>query len=135
MWDHVGMSRNKTGLEKAINEIRELRLEFWNDVKVPGSAEGVNLELEKALRLVDFLELGELMTIDALYREESCGGHFREESQTEDGETLRHDDKFMYVAAYEYKGFENNTCEFEFHKEPLNFENIEVKSRNYKTAK
>ncbi|GAB4311170.1 MAG: fumarate reductase/succinate dehydrogenase flavoprotein subunit [Bacteroidales bacterium] len=132
MWDYVGMSRNKEGLEKAISEIRALREEFWKEVNVPGSLNGVNVELEKATRVADFLELGELMAIDALHREESCGGHFREEHQTEEGEALRHDDKFMYVAAWEYKGPD---AQPELHKEPLNYEYIEVKTRNYKEAK
>ena len=128
MWHDVGMSRNKTGLERAIAEIKALKTEFWNDVKVPGKAEGINDELEKALRLVDFLELGVLVATDALHREESCGGHFREESQTEEGEALRHDEQFMYVTAYEHK----ETFDYVLHKEPLSFENIEVKTRNYK---
>jgi succinate dehydrogenase / fumarate reductase flavoprotein subunit len=127
MWNDVGMSRNKTGLERAITEIKALKTEFWNDVKVPGTEKGVNNELEKALRLADFLELGILTATDALHREESCGGHFREESQTEDGEALRHDDQFMYVAAYECKG-----TDYVLHKEALAFEDIEVKRRNYK---
>jgi succinate dehydrogenase / fumarate reductase flavoprotein subunit len=126
MWNEVGMSRNKAGLEKAITEIKVLKAEFWNGVKITGNADGVNPELEKALRLVDFFELGELMATDALHREESCGGHFREESQTENGEALRHDDKFIYVAAYEYK---ETDCVL--HKEPLSFEDIEVKTRDY----
>jgi succinate dehydrogenase / fumarate reductase flavoprotein subunit len=133
MWNNVGMSRNKVGLESAIAEIEALKTAFWNDVKVSGTAKGVNLELEKALRLVDYLELGTLTAIDALHREESCGGHFREESQTEDGEALRHDDRFMYVAAYEHKKSQN--VDYVLHKEPLSFENIEVKTRNYKTSK
>jgi len=127
MWNKVGMSRNKAGLESAIADIRALKTEFWNDVKVGGSAEGVNPELEKALRLVDYLELGELITTDALHREESCGGHFREESQTEEGEAKRQDDKFMYVAAYQYKG-----ADYVLHKEMLTFEDIEVKTRDYR---
>jgi len=132
MWDHVGMARNKEGLEKAIKEIRELRDDFWKDVKVPGSMEGVNVELEKATRVADFLELGELMAMDALKREESCGGHFREEFQTEEGEAVRNDQDYMYVSAWEYKGPDK---EPELHKEPLNYEYIEVKTRNYKEAK
>ena len=126
MWNEVGMSRNKIGLEQAITGIKALKSEFWNNVKVVGDAEGVNPELEKALRLVDYLELGELMAVDALHREESCGGHFREESQTEDGEAIRNDEKFMYVAAYEYK---ETDCVL--HKEELTFEDVEVKVRNY----
>ena len=134
MWHDVGMSRNKTGLEKAIAEIKALKTEFWNDVKVSGKAEGINDELEKALRLVDFLELGVLVATDALHREESCGGHFREESQTEEGEALRHDEQFMYVAAYEHKDGQNGQDGQDnvLHKEYLPFENIEVETRNYK---
>jgi len=129
MWDNVGMGRNAKDLEKAIKEIRELREEFWKDVKIPGSLEGVNTELEKAVRVADFLEMGELMAIDALHREESCGGHFREEFQTPEGEALRNDKDFTYAAAWEYKG----TAMPELHKEELNFEYIEVKTRNYKS--
>ena len=129
MWDYVGMSRNREGLEKAINEIKALREEFWKNVRIPGSADTLNPELEKAGRVADFLELGELMAIDALHREESCGGHFREEYQTEEGEALRRDDQFMYVAAWEYKGEDQKP---ELHKEPLKYEYIEVKTRSYK---
>ncbi|MCL2042238.1 MAG: fumarate reductase/succinate dehydrogenase flavoprotein subunit [Bacteroidales bacterium] len=126
MWNEVGMSRNKAGLERAVADINALKTEFWNSVKVGGKAAGVNTELEKALRVADFLELGELMAIDALHREESCGGHFREESQTKEGEALRQDDAFMYVAAYECKG-----DDYVLHKEELAFEDVEVKVRNY----
>jgi len=129
MWELVGMARNKEGLEKAIVLIRELKSEFWKDLKIPGEKEDLNQELEKANRVADFLEIGELMAIDALHREESCGGHFREEYQTGEGEALRNDKDFTYVAAWEYKG-ENN--EPALHKEPLVFENIEVKQRDYK---
>ncbi len=129
MWDHVGMARNREGLQKAIQEIRELRKEFWDDVKIPGERMDMNPELQKAARLADFLELGELMARDALHREESCGGHFREEYQTEEGEALRNDEVFNYVAAWAYKG---DGAEPELFKEPLVFENIEVKQRNYK---
>ena len=132
MWDKVGMARNKEGLEEAIQQIRALRSEFWKNVKVTGSLKGVNTELEKATRVADFLELGELMAIDALNRNESCGGHFRTEYQTPEGEALRNDAEYMYVAAWEYKGDDNT---FELHKEPLKYENIEVKTRNYKSAK
>jgi succinate dehydrogenase / fumarate reductase flavoprotein subunit len=131
MWDNVGMARNKQGLEKAINEIQELRKEFWENVSVPGDKTGMNVELEKALRVADFLELGELMARDALDRNESCGGHFREEYQTEEGEAMRDDKQFMYVSAWEYKGDDK---EPELHKEPLEYHDIEVKQRNYKTA-
>jgi succinate dehydrogenase / fumarate reductase, flavoprotein subunit len=129
MWDYVGMGRNKEGLEKAIKLIRELRDDFWKNVKVPGSNEMVNPELEKALRVVDYLELGELMAKDALIRDESCGGHFREEYQTPEGEALRDDETFNFVAAWEYKGGNNET---ELHKEPLVYEFTEIKQRNYK---
>ena len=129
MWDHVGMARNKKGLEKAVKEIAELRAEFWKDVKVSGELYELNPELEKAARVADFLELGELMARDALQREESCGGHFREEYQTPEGEALRDDKKFTYVAAWEYKG-ENKAPIM--HKEELKFEEVELKQRNYK---
>jgi len=131
MWDYVGMARNKDGLDKAIKDIQELRKEFWNDVKVPGEKTGMNIELEKALRVADFLELGELMARDALNRNESCGGHFREEYKTEEGEAMRDDQNFTYVAAWEYMGDDK---EAKLNKEPLVYENIEVKQRNYKTA-
>lgn len=131
MWDYVGMARNKEGLEKAIADIKALRKEFWENVSVPGEKTGMNVELEKALRVVDFLELGELMARDALDRNESCGGHFREEYQTEEGEAMRDDKNFMYVSAWEYKGADEEPV---LHKEPLVYENIEVKQRNYKTA-
>ncbi|MFN0290629.1 fumarate reductase/succinate dehydrogenase flavoprotein subunit [Pedobacter helvus] len=128
MWEKCGMARNREGLTQAIKEIQDLRREFWADVKVPGSADEFNPELEKAHRVADFIELGELMCIDALNREESCGGHFREEHQTEEGEAKRDDENFAYVAAWEYKG----VSEFELHKEELNYENIKVAQRNYK---
>lgn len=128
MWDYVGMARNKEGLEKAIEQIRELREEFWKDVKIPGKADELNPELEKAARVADFLELGELMAMDALNREESCGGHFREEYQTEEGEAIRNDKDFTYVASWEYKGEK----EHQLHAEKLNFEVVELKTRNYK---
>ncbi|PKP30875.1 MAG: succinate dehydrogenase flavoprotein subunit [Bacteroidetes bacterium HGW-Bacteroidetes-16] len=131
MWDNVGMARNKAGLEKAIEELKALRKEFWQQVKVPGTNDGLNVELEKALRVADFLELGELLAYDALNRNESSGGHFREEYQTPEGEALRNDKEYMYAAAWEYKGDDQ---EPELHKEPLIYENIEVKQRNYKTA-
>src|SRR5699024_8017347 len=103
MWEYCGMERNEEGLLKAIDLIRSLREEFWRNVKVPGSADTRNQSLEKAGRVADFLELGELMCIDALHRTESCGCHFRSESQTEDGEALRDDDEFAYVAAWEFQ--------------------------------
>ncbi|MFH1160047.1 MAG: fumarate reductase/succinate dehydrogenase flavoprotein subunit [bacterium] len=128
MWEYVGMGRNAEGLKKAIALIRELREDFWKEVKIPGKANEMNIELEKANRVADFLELGELMALDALERNESCGGHFREEFQTEEGECLRDDKDYMYVAAWEYKG----EGEFVLHKEPLVYEEIEVKQRVYK---
>ena len=129
MWNECGMARNKEGLEKAIKDIQALREEFYAEVRIPGSAEGLNPELEKALRVADFLELGELMCHDALDREESAGGHFREEHQTEEGEALRRDDEFAYVSAWEYSG---NPSEPNLHKEELVFENVELKTRSYK---
>ena len=102
MWDYCGMERSEEGLRKAISRIRELKSEFWSDVRVLGTGEGLNQALERAGRVADFLELGELMCIDALHRRESCGGHFRVESQTADGEALRHDDEYAYVAAWEF---------------------------------
>ncbi len=131
MWDHAGMARTKERLEEGIKMIQELRNEFWTNVRVPGSKDGINLELEKALRLADFLELGELLARDALHREESAGGHFREEHQTPEGEAMRNDKDFMYVAAWEYKGDDK---EPKLNKEELKYEEIEVKTRNYKTA-
>lgn len=129
MWNKVGMARNEEGLRSAMKEIAELREEFWKDVRVPGSADSFNQELEKAGRVADFLELGELMALDALTRSESCGGHFREESQTEEGEAVRHDDKFAFVSAWEYTG---TISDSKLHKESLTFENIELKTRSYK---
>jgi len=129
MWDNVGMARNKEGLEKAVKMIQELRAEFWKDVKIPGDLSGKNAELEKAWRCADYLELGELMARDGLMREESCGGHFREEYQTGEGEALRDDKKFTFVANWEFKGVDEAP---EMQKEMLNYEFIEVKARNYK---
>lgn len=128
MWDKCGMARNKKGLESAVEEIRALRNEFWKDVKIPGSIKEMNMELDKANRVADFMELGELMCKDALDRKESCGGHFREESQTEEGEALRDDEHYMYVAAWEYAGDSN----WNLHKETLNYEVIKPSQRNYK---
>lgn len=129
MWEQVGMARNAQGLQNAIEEIKKVRADFWKDVKISGDAFSINMELEKAGRLADFLELGELMAKDALLREESCGGHFREEFQTPEGEALRNDTEFKYVAAWGYKG---ENAEPELLKEELNYEYIEVKQRNYK---
>lgn len=128
MWDKCGMSRNEHGLREARNEIRKLREEFWSNVFVPGTADSMNPELEKAGRVADFLELGELMVVDALDRNESCGGHFREESRTEEGEAKRDDVNYTYVAAWEYTP-DNQPV---LHKEELNFENVELKVRSYK---
>jgi succinate dehydrogenase / fumarate reductase flavoprotein subunit len=129
MWDGCGMGRTEASLRKALEAIPKLREEFWKDVNVPGEGAELNQSLEKAGRVADFLELGELMCRDALERNESCGCHFREEHQTPDGEALRHDDKFAYVAAWEYKGLGHP---HELHKEALTYEEIEMTQRNYK---
>ncbi|MBD3636019.1 MAG: fumarate reductase/succinate dehydrogenase flavoprotein subunit [Crocinitomicaceae bacterium] len=133
MWDKCGMSRNANGLEEAIKEIRQIREEFWKDLRIPGKANEFNPELEKAMRVADFLELGELFAKDALHRNESCGGHFREESVEESGEqqgeAKRDDENFKYVAAWEWTG---DPGEANLHKEDLVFENIELKQRSYK---
>jgi succinate dehydrogenase / fumarate reductase flavoprotein subunit len=129
MWDKCGMSRNAEGLQWAIDEIRKLREQFWKDVRVPGTIHEVNPELEKAGRVLDFLELGELMCKDALDRNESCGGHFREEFRTEDGEAMRDDENYRHVSAYEFTGEPKDAI---LHKEPLVYEAIELKTRSYK---
>jgi len=129
MWEYCGMERTEEGLTFAIGRIRELREEFWSNVKVTGVNEDFNQTLERAGRVADFLELGELMCVDALVRRESCGGHFRAESQTEDGEALRHDDEFLHVSAWEYTGAGKAPI---LHKEPLEYEFIELKQRSYK---
>jgi succinate dehydrogenase / fumarate reductase flavoprotein subunit len=129
MWNKVGMARNIKGLEEAIKEIQEIREDFWKNVKVPGNANEFNQELEKAGRVADFLELGELFAKDALARNESCGGHFREDYQTDEGEALRDDKNYSYVAAWEYTG---KPSEAILHKEQLEFKDIEVKTRSYK---
>ena len=129
MWEKCGMSRNEEGLKEAISEIQELRKEFYEKVRVPGTASEFNPELEKASRVADFLELGEMMCLDALTRSESCGGHFREESQTQDGEALRDDENFTFVSAWEYTG---TPSEANLHKEDLEYKNIELKQRSYK---
>ncbi|MBQ0734881.1 fumarate reductase/succinate dehydrogenase flavoprotein subunit [Aquimarina celericrescens] len=129
MWNKCGMSRNEKELKEAIEEIAALREDFWKNVKIPGDANGVNQELEKAGRVADFLELGELFAKDALTRNESCGGHFREEYQTKDGEALRDDENFKFVSAWEYKGEPKDAV---LHKEQLVYENIELKTRSYK---
>jgi succinate dehydrogenase / fumarate reductase flavoprotein subunit len=128
MWDECGMARNAEGLKASIKEIQALQKEFWSDVKIPGEIDNLNPELEKAGRVADFLELGELMCIDALDRNESCGGHFRTEYQTEDGEALRDDENYAYVAAWEYE----KQSTFKLHKEELKYENIKIAQRSYK---
>ncbi|MEJ7767863.1 MAG: hypothetical protein WKF89_08625 [Chitinophagaceae bacterium] len=128
MWDKCGMARNEAGLKEAITQIRALKQEFWKDVKVPGDIKEMNPELDKANRVADFIELGELMCIDALDRKESCGGHFREEMQTEEGEAKRDDENFAYVSAWEYKA-EN---EWQLNKEDLDFEVAKPSQRSYK---
>jgi succinate dehydrogenase / fumarate reductase flavoprotein subunit len=130
MWNKVGMGRNQEGLKQAIDEIGALREEFYKDVFVPGAANEMNPELEKALRVADFIELGQLMAVDALHRNESCGGHFREEYQDAEGETLRDDENFKYVAAWEYKGMDAKQSVL--HKEELKYEAIKIAARNYK---
>ena len=133
MWEYCGMERTEEGLLKAIGLIRSLREEFWRNVRVLGSADSLNQSLERAGRVADFLELGELMCIDALHRRESCGGHFRAESQTEDGEALRHDDEFLYVAAWEFAGGADGVVGTPvLHKEDLVYKSIELKQRSYK---
>ncbi len=129
LWDHVGMARNANGLNKVIKDIGELREEFWKDARIPGELNALNGELEKAGRVADFLEMGELMARDALNREESCGGHFREEHKTGEGEALRDDKNYGYVAAWEYRGEKENPL---LHKESLEFKNVEIKQRDYK---
>jgi succinate dehydrogenase / fumarate reductase flavoprotein subunit len=129
MWDKVGMARNREGLTEAIATIGKVRGEFWQNLALTGTDTDLNKQLEQANRLADYLELGELMARDALMREESCGGHFREDHQTEDGEAKRDDKKFAFVSAWEYGG-ENQ--EPTLHKEDLTFENVELKTRSYK---
>lgn len=133
MWNKCGMSRNAEGLKEAAEEIKALREDFYKNVSVPGSADELNSELEKAGRVADFLELGELFAKDALVREESCGGHFREESVEEDGEqkgeAKRNDAEYAFVSAWEYKG---EPSEAILHKEQLEFKEIELKQRSYK---
>ena len=129
MWDKCGMSRNAKGLKEAMIEIKELREDFYKNVSVPGSSSEFNEQLAKAGRVADFLELGELFAKDALERTESCGGHFREESQTPEGEALRDDKNFSFSSAWEYNG---EPSKAKLHKEQLKFEAIEVKTRSYK---
>ena len=129
MWEHIGMARNAESLKEAIQMLKDLKKEFWSNVFIPGNADDLNVELEKALRLADFIEIGTLMAHDALDRAESCGGHFREEHQTEEGEALRHDDKFMYVSCWEYQGEDKDPVML---KEDLNYEFVVPQTRNYK---
>ena len=129
MWEYCGMSRSEEGLKKAKKIIQDIKAEFWTNVNVLGGANELNQELEKAGRVADFIELGELMVDDALSRSESCGGHFREESQTPEGEALRKDDEFAYVSAWEFMG--ENQPEV-LHKEELRFENVKLTQRSYK---
>jgi succinate dehydrogenase / fumarate reductase flavoprotein subunit len=128
MWDKCGMARNAQGLQEAITEIQALKKEFWSDVKIPGDINEMNPELDKAGRVADFIELGELMCKDALNRNESCGGHFREESQTEDGEAKRDDENYSFVSAWEYKG----ESDWQLNQEPLTFEIVKPTQRSYK---
>jgi succinate dehydrogenase / fumarate reductase flavoprotein subunit len=129
MWDYVGMSRNRKGLQHAIDAIADLRAEYWENVSVPGRKDTLNKNLEFAGRVADFLELGELMARDALHRDESCGAHFREEYQTEEGEALRRDEEYTYVAAWEFTG---DTASPVLHKETLPFEAVDLSTRSYK---
>jgi succinate dehydrogenase / fumarate reductase flavoprotein subunit len=129
MWDYCGMVRNEEGLQKALTLINDLREEFWKDLNIPGPEDEVNQELEKAGRVADYLELATLLVTDALNRKESCGAHFREEYQTPDGEARRDDEKFAYVAAWEYAGEGKPHI---LHKEELKFEDVEMKVRSYK---
>jgi succinate dehydrogenase / fumarate reductase flavoprotein subunit len=129
LWNNCGMARNESGLKAALQRIPEIREEFWKNVNVPGEGQELNQSLEKAGRVADFLEFGELMCYDALEREESCGGHFREEHQTEEGEALRDDDHYAYVAAWEFKGTDKKPG---LRKEVLEFENVHLATRSYK---
>jgi succinate dehydrogenase / fumarate reductase flavoprotein subunit len=129
MWENCGMARNEAGLKEAIQKIPQIREEFWKNVTVPGSGPEMNQELEKAGRVADFLELGELFARDALHRNESCGGHFREEFQTPEGEAMRNDDEYCYAAAWEWKGA---GAEHALHKEPLSFDHVHLTQRSYK---
>ena len=130
MWEYVGMGRTKQGLETALDKLKKLRKEFESNLFIPGSKEGLNVELDKAIHLRDFITMGELIAYDALHREESCGGHFREEHQTEEGEAKRDDANFFYVGCWEYQGSDEKAPELI--KEPLEYEAIKVQTRNYK---
>jgi succinate dehydrogenase / fumarate reductase flavoprotein subunit len=129
LWEYCGMERNEAGLKKALEKIPEIRAEFWKNVKVPGESNDLNQSLEMAGRIGDFMELAELMCIDALQRAESCGGHFREESQTEEGEALRDDENFAYVSAWQFNGDDKAPT---LNKEPLTFEYVPLSQRSYK---
>ena len=131
LWDKCGMARNAAGLREALARIPELREEFWQNVTVPGDEQDFNQSLERAGRVADFLEFGELMCTDALARDESCGGHFREEHQTPDGEALRDDEHFAAVFAWEYQG-NGQMAAPKLHREPLEFETVELTQRSYK---
>ena len=130
MWEHVGMGRNKKGLEDGLELLKQHRKEFNTNLFIPGEKEGLNIELDKAIHLRDFIIMGELVAYDALQREESCGGHFREEHQTEEGEAKRDDENFFYVGCWEYQGADDKAPELI--KEPLEYEAIKVQTRNYK---
>ena len=129
MFENVGMGRSKESLELALQRIPEIRDEFWNNVNVTGESRDLNQQLENAGRLADYFEFAEMLTTDALHREESCGGHFRTEHQTDDGEAMRDDENFCYSAAWEFKG---TGAKMEMHKEPLEFENVTLTQRSYK---
>ena len=129
MWDYCGMVRNEEGLKKAAGLVKELKQEFWTDLKIAGGPDELNQELEKAGRVADFFDVASLMITDALNRKESCGAHFREESQTAEGEAQRNDDEYLYVAAWEYLGEDKP---HKLHKEELKFEEVEVQVRSYK---
>jgi len=129
MWDQVGMARTEAGLADAVTKVRALRDEFWRELRIPGEPSNVNKELELALRLADYMEFAELLAIDAQQRRESCGCHFREEHQTEDGEAKRNDAEYSYVAAWEFRGVGEPPV---LHKEPLTFENVSLSQRSYK---
>ena len=130
MWEHVGMGRTAAGLKEGLELIKKIRKEFNTNLFIPGSKEGLNIELDKAIHLRDFITMGELIAYDALSRNESCGGHFREEYQTEEGEAKRDDENFFYVGCWEYQGSDEKAPELT--KEPLEYEAIKVQTRNYK---
>ena len=131
LWEYVGMGRTKAGLEKALEELKRLRKVFESDLFVPGTEDGMNVELDKAWRLRDFITMGELIAYDAINRNESCGGHFREEYQTEEGEAKRDDANYFYVSCWKYEGDDSNAPTLI--KEPLEYEAIKVQTRNYKS--